>query len=91
MSWFQIGLANSEAVAKAVVQPEGVHAGVRPLVFITSASLECGYTLIGIDTTNDRQRSLRKSSFTLSRIPRISEEKSMIHEVIGMGDTVVRG
>ena len=88
-----IGLANSEAVAKAVVGPmKAFMQIVRPLVFITSASADAVTTLMGIDTTNDRQevteeelRYIVKDSEDLSE-----EEKSMIHEVIEMGDTVVR-
>ncbi len=88
-----IGLANSEAVAKAVVGPmKAFMQIVRPLVFITSASADAVTTLMGIDTTNDHQevteeelRYIVKDSEDLSE-----EEKSMIHEVIEMGDTVVR-
>ena len=51
-----IGLANSEAVAKAVVGPmKAFMQIVRPLVFITSASADAVTTLMGIDTTNDHQ------------------------------------
>ena len=79
-----IGLANSEAVAKAVVGPmKAFMQIVRPLVFITSASADAVTTLIGIDTTNDHQevteeelRYIVKDSEDLSE-----EEKS---------DTVVR-
>ena len=88
-----IGLANAEAVAKAVVGPmKAFMQIVRPLVFITSASADAVTTLMGIDTTNDHQevteeelRYIVKDSEDLSE-----EEKSMIHEVIEMGDTVVR-
>lgn len=88
-----IGLANAEAVAKAVVGPMKAFMKIaRPLVFITSASADAVTTLMGVDTTNDHQevteeelRYIVKDSEDLSE-----EEKSMIHEVIEMGDTVVR-
>ena len=88
-----IGLANAEAVAKAVVGPMKAFMRIaRPLVFITSASANTMTSLMGIDTTNDHQevteeelRYIVKDSDDLS-----DEEKSMIHEVIEMGDTVVR-
>ncbi|MBF0911949.1 MAG: HlyC/CorC family transporter [Atopobiaceae bacterium] len=88
-----IGLANAEAVAKAVVGPMKAFMRIaRPLVFITSASANAMTSLMGIDTTNDHQevteeelRYIVKDSDDLS-----DEEKSMIHEVIEMGDTVVR-
>ena len=77
-----IGLANSEAVAKAVIGPMKAFMHIaRPLVFITSASADAVTTLMGIDTTNDHQevteeelRYIVKDSEDLSE-----EEKSMIH------------
>lgn len=88
-----IGLANAEAVAKAVVGSMKAFMKIaRPLVFITSASADAVTRLMGVDTTNDHQevteeelRYIVKDSEDLSE-----EEKSMIHEVIEMGDTVVR-
>ena len=69
-------------MAKAVVGPMTAFMQiVRPLVFITSASADAVTTLMGIDTTNDRQevteeelRYIVKDSEDLSE-----EEKSMIH------------
>ncbi len=88
-----IGLANAEAVAKAVVGPMKAFMKIaRPLVFITSAAADAVTALMGVDTTNDHQevteeelRYIVKDSEDLTE-----EEKSMIHEVIEMGDTVVR-
>ena len=89
----QIALANAENVSKAVVGPIRFFMTLaKPIVILNSASANGIAKLLGIDVHEDHQdfseeelRYIVKDSDELSE-----EEKSMIHEVIDMGDTVAR-
>ncbi len=89
----QIALSNAENVSKAVVGPIRFFMMLaKPIVFLTSASANGIAKLLGVDVNEDHQdfseeelRYIVKDSDELTE-----EEKSMIHEVIDMGDTVAR-
>ena len=89
----RIALANAESVAKNVAGfLRGFSKAVAPLVWLTSASSNGLSRLLGIKSADDRQevsedeiRYMVKDSDELS-----DQEKSMIHEVIDMGDTIAR-
>ena len=89
----RIAMANAEGVAKAVAGPLSVFSTIaKPLVLLTSASANALASLLGIASTDDRQevseeeiKYLVKDSEDLT-----DQEKSMIHEVIDLGDTKAR-
>ena len=89
----RIALADAERCAKSVAPfIAGFSKAVKPLVWLTSKSSDGICHLMGIKGTDDRQevsedeiRYLVKDSEELS-----DEEKSMIHDVIDLGDTIAR-
>jgi putative hemolysin len=89
----RIALSDAEGVAKRVAGPLSAFAAVaRPLVWLTAASANGLAGLLNIKSTEDRNevseeeiRYMVKDSEELSE-----EEKSMIHEVIDLGDTIAR-
>ncbi|MDD6693473.1 MAG: hemolysin family protein [Olsenella sp.] len=89
----RMAMADAESVAKRVAGPLKTFATVaRPLVWLTSASANGLARLLHVKTTEDRNevsedeiRYMVKDSEDLS-----DEEKSMIHEVIDLGDTIAR-
>lgn len=91
----RIALAKAEAVAKAVSGPiEAFMKLARPLVWITSVSASGVAKLAGVhmgdeeerlEVSEDELRFMVEDSDSLS-----DEEKSMIHDVINLGDTVAR-
>ena len=89
----RLAMADAESVAKRVAGPLKTFATVaRPLVWLTSASANGLARLLHVKTTEDRNevsedeiRYMVKDSEDLS-----DEEKSMIHEVIDLGDTIAR-
>ena len=89
----RIALADAERCAKSVAPfIAGFSKAVKPLVWLTSKSSDGICHLMGIKDTDERQevsedeiRYLVKDSEELS-----DEEKSMIHDVIDLGDTIAR-
>ncbi len=89
----RIAMADAEGVAKKVTGPlRGFSKVVHPLVWLTAASSNGLALLLHIKGTEDRQdvsedeiRYMVRDSDELS-----AEEKSMIHEVIDLGDTNAR-
>ena len=89
----RIAMADAEGVAKRVAGPlKGFATVARPLVWLTAASANGLAKLLHVKTTEDRNevsedeiRYMVKDSEELSE-----EEKSMIHEVIDLGDTIAR-
>lgn len=89
----RIALANAETVAKAVVGfLDGFSKAVRPLVWLTSASANGLASLLGIKGTEDRQEvSEDEIRYLVTDSDELSEqEKSMIHDVIDLGDAIAR-
>lgn len=89
----RIAMADAETVSKNVAGPLSAFATcAKPLVCLTSASANGLAKLMGIKGTDDRQdvsedeiRYMVTDSEDLS-----DEEKSMIHDVIDLGDTIAR-
>lgn len=89
----RIAMADAEGVAKRVAGPlTGFSTIVKPLVLLTSASSSGLARLLHIKSAEDRQevsedelKYIVKDSDELS-----DEEKSMIHEVIDLGDAIAR-
>ena len=89
----RIAMADAEKIAKSVAGPVSAFAKItRPLVWLTSASADALSALLGIkgaddrlDVSEDEIRYMVTDSDELSE-----EEKSMIHEVIELGDSSAR-
>ncbi|WP_058270790.1 hemolysin family protein [Olsenella massiliensis] len=89
----RIAMADAEAVAKRVVGPiNGFAVLTRPLVALTASTANGLARLLHIKSTDDRQdvsedeiRYLVRGSDELT-----DEEKSMIHDVIDLGDAKAR-
>ena len=89
----RIALADPEGVAKSV---SGVVRGfmhvAKPLVWLTSASADGLASLIGIKSADEHESATEEEiKYMVTDADELSdEEKSMIHEVIDMGDTSAR-
>ena len=89
----RIALSNAENVAKSVA---GFLAGfsrvARPLVWLTSASANGLAKLLGIKSADDRQEvSEEEIRYMVTDADELSDkEKSMIHEIFELGDSVAR-
>ena len=90
----RIALADAEGVAKAVAGPVGAFMTVaKPLVWLTSKSAEALSALMGVADPDDRQGASEeeiKYLVTDAEDLLTDEEKSMIHDVIDLGDTIAR-
>lgn len=89
----RIALADSESVAKSVAGPIRAFMSVaRPLVWLTSKSANGLSALLGIKSADERDSvSEEELKYMVTDADELSDqEKSMIHEVINMGDTIAR-
>ena len=89
----RIAMADAEAVAKEVAGPiNGFSALVHPLVVLTASTANAVARLLHIKSTDDRQEvSEDEIRYMVTDSDELSdEEKSMIHEVIDLGDTKAR-
>lgn len=89
----RIALADAEGVAKSVAGPVRAFMTVaKPLVWLTSKSAEGLAGLMGIANPDDRQgASEEEIKYLVTDAEDLSdEEKSMIHDVIDLGDTIAR-
>jgi putative hemolysin len=89
----RIAMADAEGVSKRVAGfLNGFSRAVKPLVWLTSASEKGLARLLHIKSTEDRQEvSEDEIKYMVTDSDELSdEEKSMIHEVIDLGDTIAR-
>ena len=89
----RIAMADAEAVAKKVAGPiNGFSTFTRPLVVLTASTANAVARLLHIKSTDDRQEvSEDEIRYMVTDSDELSdEEKSMIHEVIDLGDTKAR-
>lgn len=89
----RLALANAESVAKSVAGPiRGFMKIATPVVWLTSKSAAGLSTALGIKSADDRQDvSEEELKYMVTDSDDLSEEeKSMIHEVIDLGDTIAR-
>ena len=88
----RIALANPEGVAKSVSPViAGFMTLARPLVWLTSASANGLANLMGIEEPEDAGASEEEIKYLVTDSTELTdEEKSMIHDVIELGDTKAR-
>ena len=89
----RIALSNAENVSKSVAGfLSGFSRVVRPLVWLTSASANGISKLLGIKSADDRQEvSEEEIRYMVTDADELSDkEKSMIHEIFELGDSVAR-
>jgi putative hemolysin len=89
----RMALANAEGVAKSVVGfLDAFSKLARPLVWLTATSANGLAKLLGIKGTEDRQDvSEEEIRYLVTDSDELTEqEKSMIHDVIDLGDTIAR-
>ena len=89
----RIAMADAEAVSKMVAGPlKAFSAIAKPAVWLTAASANALATLLNIKSTDDRQNvSEDEIRYMVTDADELTEqEKSMIHEVIDLGDAVAR-
>lgn len=89
----RIAMADAEGVSKMVAGPlKAFSAIAKPLVWLTAASANALATLLHIKDTDDRQNvSEDEIRYMVTDADELTEqEKSMIHEVIDLGDAVAR-
>ncbi len=89
----RMALANSEGVAKFVAGPIRAFMHIaRPLVWLTAKSANGLAALLGIKSADERESvSEEEIKYMVTDADELSDqEKSMIHEVIDMGDTIAR-
>ena len=89
----RMAMADAEGMAKRVVEAiSGFSHLVRPLVALTAASADGLACLLHVKSTDDRQDvSEDEIRYMVTDSDELSdEEKSMIHEVIDLGDTNAR-
>ena len=89
----RMALSNAEAVAKSVAGPiRGFMHIARPLVWLTAKSANGLSALLGVASADERDSvSEEEIKYMVTDADELSEqEKSMIHEVIDMGDTIAR-
>ena len=89
----RIAMADAENVAKNVAGPLSTFSKLaHPLVWLTAASANGLATLLHVKSADDRQDvSEDEIRYMVTDSEELSEqEKSMIHDVIDLGDTVAR-
>ena len=89
----RMALSNAEAVAKSVAGPiRGFMHIARPLVWLTAKSANGLSALLGVASADERDSvSEEEIKYMVTDADELSDqEKSMIHEVIDMGDTIAR-
>jgi len=89
----RIALADAEGVAKFVAGPVRTFMTIaKPLVWLTSKSAEGLASLMGVADPNDRQgASEDEIKYMVTDADDLSdEEKSMIHDVMELGDAIAR-
>lgn len=89
----RIAMADAESVAKRVAGPiRAFSVLARPLVWLTAASANALATLLHIASAEDRQNvSEDELRYMVTDVEELTdEEKSMIHDVIDLGDTKAR-
>ncbi len=89
----RIALANAEAVSKSVAPfLSGFSKAVAPLVWLTAKSSDGLSRLLGIKSADDRQEvSEEEIRYMVSDAEELTDkEKSMIHEIFDLGDTIAR-
>ena len=89
----RIALADPEAVAKAVASPINAFMTIaKPVVWFTSKSADLLSKLLGVAESDDHQSASEEEiKYLVTDAKDLSdEEKSMIHEVIDLGDAVAR-
>ena len=89
----RMALSNAESVAKSVAGPiRGFMQVARPLVWLTAKSANGLSALLGIASADERDSvSEEEIKYMVTDADELSDqEKSMIHEVIDMGDTIAR-
>ena len=89
----RIAMADAENVARAVAGPVSSFAKLaKPLVWLTAASANALATMLHIKSADDRQEvSEDEIRYMVTDSEELTEqEKSMIHDVIDLGDTIAR-
>ena len=89
----RIALADAEGVSKRVAGPISAFARIaKPLVVLTAASANGLAKMLGIKSGDDRQDvSEDEIRYMVTDSEELTEqEKSMIHDVIDLGDTIAR-
>ena len=89
----RIALSDAERMAKSVSGPiRGFMHVARPLVWLTAKSANGLSALLGIKSADERDSvSEEEIKYMVTDADELSdEEKSMIHEVIDLGDTIAR-
>ena len=89
----RMALSNAEAVAKSVSGPiRGFMTVARPLVWLTAKSANGLSALLGVKSADERDSvSEEEIKYMVTDADELTDqEKSMIHEVIDMGDTIAR-
>lgn len=89
----RIALSDAERMAKSVAGPiRGFMHVARPLVWLTAKSANGLSALLGIKSADERDSvSEEEIKYMVTDADELSdEEKSMIHEVIDLGDTIAR-
>jgi putative hemolysin len=89
----RIAMADAEGVSKRVAGfLRGFSRVVKPLIWLTSASANGLARLLHVKSAEDRQEvSEDEIKYMVTDSDELSdEEKSMIHEVIDLGDTIAR-
>ena len=89
----RMAMADAETVSKRVAGPLRAFSRIAsPLVWLTAASANGLATLLGIKSADDRQDvSEDELRYMVTDSEELTEEeKSMIHEVIDLGDTIAR-
>ena len=88
----RLALANAEKVAKSVAGPlRGFMHVAKPLVWLTSKSADALSSALGVGDADHSDVSEEEIKYMVTDSEELSdEEKSMIHEVIDLGDTIAR-
>ena len=89
----RIALSDAERTAKSVAGPiRGFMTIARPLVWLTAKSANGLSALLGIKSADERDSvSEEEIKYMVADADELSDqEKSMIHEVIELGDTIAR-
>lgn len=89
----RIALSDAESVAKTVAGPIRAFMHLAaPLVWLTSTSADGLSKLLGIKSADERQEvSEEEIKYMVTDSEELSDqEKSMIHDVIDLGDTIAR-
>lgn len=89
----RIALANAEGVAKSVAGfLKGFLKVIRPLVFLTARSADGVAKMLGVASADNRQVATEEEiKYMVTDADELTdEEKSMIHEIFDLGDTIAR-